>query len=61
MDETAEQNSVQTGNDITSYHFSWCLFTVGQEAIEYGPLSSLLFCAYCTLAGFDWHQFPLCK
>ena len=40
MDETAQQNSVQTGSDITSYHFSWCLFTTGLGATEYRPLSS---------------------
>lgn len=46
MDEIAEQNSVQTETDIISYHFSWCLFAIGEGAIDYGPLSSLLFCAY---------------
>lgn len=34
-------------------------FIIGLGAVEYGPLSFLLFCAYCTLAGMDWYRFPL--
>lgn len=49
----------QTSKHQAPLHSFQC-FVTGLGDIENGPLSSLCHsCAYSTLAGIDWHQFPL--